>query len=69
MIPVAIDGAYKSQPKGRWIPKPAKIRVLFGQPLDYSTIENNKKGWEFITQDLQNKIENLVQTLRKDDHV
>jgi 1-acyl-sn-glycerol-3-phosphate acyltransferase len=33
-IPAYVQGSYKSWPKHRWFPRPAKIRVFYGAPFD-----------------------------------
>ncbi|GIX04047.1 MAG: hypothetical protein KatS3mg113_1053 [Planctomycetaceae bacterium] len=34
VIPVGIAGAYEAYPKGRSVPRPGVVRVVFGEPLD-----------------------------------
>ncbi len=33
-VPVAINGTYEMMPSGKYFPKPAKVRVSFGKPID-----------------------------------
>lgn len=33
IVPAYIDGAVKVLPKGRWLPRPGRIRVHFGRPI------------------------------------
>lgn len=39
VVPVALSGTEKLQPEGKRIPRPAKITVKFGEPLDFSRYE------------------------------
>jgi 1-acyl-sn-glycerol-3-phosphate acyltransferase len=39
VIPVALFGTEGIQPDGAKIPRPAKIKVVFGEPLDFSRYE------------------------------
>ena len=39
VIPVGIAGAFQSFPRDAWIPRPARIRVVFGAPLDPLAIQ------------------------------
>ena len=39
VIPVAIDGSFRAWPKGRLLPKPSPIGVLFGPPMDLANMK------------------------------
>ena len=39
VVPVALTGTENLQPKGAKIPRPAKIAITFGKPLDFSRYE------------------------------
>lgn len=39
VVPVGIAGAYEAYPKGAWFIRPAKVRVVFGEPLTEREIE------------------------------
>lgn len=34
VIPVGIAGAYEAFPRGAWFPRPSKIRIVYGPPMD-----------------------------------
>jgi 1-acyl-sn-glycerol-3-phosphate acyltransferase len=47
VIPVAVAGAYEAFPRGAWFPRPSKIRVVYGSPLDPARLaELSQKGRE-----------------------
>ncbi len=47
VIPVAVAGAYEAFPRGAWFPRPSKIRVVYGPPLDPARlVELSQKGRE-----------------------
>lgn len=47
VIPVAVAGAYEAFPRGAWFPRPSKIRVVYGLPLDAARlVELSQKGRE-----------------------
>ncbi len=47
VIPVAVAGAYEAFPRGAWFPRPSKIRVVYGLPLDSARLaELSQKGRE-----------------------
>jgi len=58
-VPAYIDGAYKVLSYNRKIPKRAKIKVYFGEPVEFKDFENSKEGWKEITDLLYNKVLNL----------
>lgn len=33
VVPVAVDGAYRAWPRGRFLPRPRRIRVSYGRPI------------------------------------
>jgi 1-acyl-sn-glycerol-3-phosphate acyltransferase len=39
VVPVALTGTENLQPRGKRIPRPAKISVTYGEPLDFSRYE------------------------------
>ena len=34
VIPVAVAGAYEAFPRGAWLPRPSRIRIVYGSPMD-----------------------------------
>ena len=47
VIPVAVAGAYEAFPRGAWFPRPSKIRVVYGTPLNPARLaELSQKGRE-----------------------
>lgn len=55
IIPVAMVGTNKSQPIGKTIPKPERIGVIVGKPLDFSRykgMENNRYVLRSITDEV-----------------
>lgn len=64
MIPVYIDGTFSCQKKGDCFPKPHKIRIIVGTPIDFSHLENNRQSWETITSALELRIKNLKEEIK-----
>ena len=53
VIPVGVAGAFEAFPRGAWVPRPSKIRIVFGQPLDPTRLaELCQKGREAELVDL-----------------
>ena len=42
VVPIAMVGTDKVQPIGRSIPHPGRVGVIFGEPLDFSHLQNRK---------------------------
>lgn len=38
MVPVGIDGSYEAMPRGVSLPRPAKIAIVYGQPVPPETV-------------------------------
>ncbi len=68
VIPTAIRGAYESLPPGRWLPRPQKIRVAFGETMNVDALfEDFESGdeaesHEHIASELQNAVAALLNT-------
>lgn len=41
VIPVGISGAYQALPMGSWFLKPARVRVVFGEPISVEELEQH----------------------------
>lgn len=59
VVPTYIDGAYQAWPKGSKVPKPKRVRVFIGEPMDFMKIERNKEGYEKVAQLCESAIRNL----------
>jgi 1-acyl-sn-glycerol-3-phosphate acyltransferase len=35
VVPCYLEGAYRAWPKGKWIPRPRKLRLLIGDPMTF----------------------------------
>jgi long-chain acyl-CoA synthetase len=44
VVPVAIRGAFEAMPPGQRIPRPGRLSVRFGEPLDPRELERQGKG-------------------------
>jgi long-chain acyl-CoA synthetase len=44
VVPVAIHGAHQAYPPGRILPRPGRISVVFGEPLDPAALKGAAKG-------------------------
>jgi 1-acyl-sn-glycerol-3-phosphate acyltransferase len=56
VVPCYVDGAYRAWPKGRWLPRPHRVRVTIGEPRSYSHLKRGKKAALEISEDLRKAI-------------
>lgn len=60
ILPVFIAGTYKALPKGKVLPRPSKIRIIYGNPILFErTPDTTKDEIEGITQRIMEEIKNL----------
>ena len=59
VVPVAIEGGFKAWPRSSKFFKPAKIRVMFGEPIDFT----NRNADE-IAPEVEKQIRLLIESLR-----
>lgn len=48
VIPVYIEGSGRAMPRGRLLPRPAKIRVRFGYPLSFTRLGNGRQKFRSL---------------------
>lgn len=65
VYPVAIVGADKVMPKGGWFIRPAKVTVIYGEPLSAADIEKLKSGTDDkqLAEFVQQKVSNLYMSI------
>jgi 1-acyl-sn-glycerol-3-phosphate acyltransferase len=59
VLPAFIHGAHECCRKGRWFPRPGKIRVSFGQPVRYAAMPRDKTNWVRVARDLERRVARL----------
>lgn len=63
VVPAYIDGARAAMPKGRWVPRPGRIRVQFGRPIrptEWAVANSRKARCDYVTRELEQRIGNLA---------
>ena len=60
VVPAFIAGAFEAWPKGLSFPKPKKVRVRIGPPLNFLNVERNAEGFQRVAQ----KVEDAVRALQ-----
>lgn len=62
VVPVALFGTEKLMPRGGKIPRPAKVAVRFGEPLDFTSVtERNQRARRAVTDEVMAAIRGLSQ--------
>lgn len=62
VTPCWVEGAFDACPPGTTWPRPRKIRLRFGPPLQFAETPNERAGWESIAATLQNAVQQLGAT-------
>ena len=56
VVPCYLDGAYRAWPKGKWIPRPRKLRVIVGEPLQFRDYAPEKEDALKIAEALRDAV-------------
>jgi 1-acyl-sn-glycerol-3-phosphate acyltransferase/long-chain acyl-CoA synthetase len=59
IVPSYIKGAHEAWPKGHGLPKPKKITVTIGKPMDFRQMERNKGNYRSIAQKIEDAVRHL----------
>ena len=61
LVPVWLHGGYQALPPGRWVPRPGKISVTFGKPVDPGELSSTAKGdYQAMADALQQRVAELA---------
>lgn len=60
IVPCHLDGAFEALRPETTLPRPHRITLHVGPPIDPSTMENRREGWEQIVQSIRTAIESLA---------
>jgi 1-acyl-sn-glycerol-3-phosphate acyltransferase len=60
VVPCFIAGTFEALPPFRRIPRPARIRIAIGTPLDFEQTPNNRDGWSQIVQSVESSVRDLA---------
>jgi len=66
VVPVYVSGTGRAWPTGRWLPRPAKVRVVFGAPLRFGAPgrgEERKQAYERASREMMAAIARLRDTV------
>lgn len=60
VVPCYIEGAHAAWAKGKWIPRPRRIRLFIGTPRRYSELKPGKQSALQITSELEEAVASLA---------
>jgi len=60
VLPCHLGGTFEALPPHRKTPRPVRIRVSIGAPLDFSTVRNDRNGWSQIAQTVESSVRALA---------
>ena len=56
VVPCYLDGTFRAWPKGALIPRPARVRLVIGEPRTYEQVERTDRGALHICADLRGAV-------------
>ncbi|MCL4692568.1 MAG: 1-acyl-sn-glycerol-3-phosphate acyltransferase [Candidatus Hydrogenedentes bacterium] len=60
VVPCYIEGAHDAWAKGKWIPRPRRVRLFIGTPRVYSELKPGKQSALQITSELEDAVASLA---------
>lgn len=58
-VPIYIEGAHRLFPKGSRLPKPGKLRVLYGKPISFAHLEATTENYQLVASTLRAEVAKL----------
>ncbi len=59
VVPCFLEGAFTVWPADRKLPRPGSVKLSIGQPIEFSSVANNKAGWLEIRERLEGAVTDL----------
>ena len=50
VVPCGLIGSFEALPPNRKVPRPVRIKLIIGEPLNFAATPNNREGWSQIAQ-------------------
>jgi 1-acyl-sn-glycerol-3-phosphate acyltransferase len=60
VIPCGLVGTFQALSPQRKIPRPVKIKLMIGAPLEFAETTNNREGWSQIARGVESAVRNLT---------
>lgn len=59
VVPCYLQGAFGALPPGASLPRPRRITIRVGSPLDFASTSNERLGWNLAASEIRRAIESL----------
>jgi len=59
VVPCHLAGAFEAWPKGKWLPRPRRLRLRIGAPRKYEELSSGKESAERISRELREAVAQL----------
>ena len=60
VVPCGLIGTFGALPPSRKVPRPAKINLVIGEPVNFGATPNDREGWSQIARSLESSIRELA---------
>ena len=60
VVPCGLIGSFEALPPNRKVPRPVRIKLIVGEPLNCAAIPNNREGWSQISRSLESSVRELA---------
>jgi 1-acyl-sn-glycerol-3-phosphate acyltransferase len=60
VVPCGLIGTFGALPPNRKLPRPVRIKLIVGEPLNFSATPNNREGWSQIARRLESSVRELA---------
>ena len=60
VVPCGLAGTFKALPPHRKLPRPASIKLMIGEALEFASTANDRTGWSQIAASLESCVRDLV---------
>jgi len=60
VVPCGLVGAFEALPPNRKLPRPVAIKLVIGDPIEFSSTANDRAGWSQIAASVESSVRALV---------
>lgn len=60
VVPCGLVGTFEALPPNRRVPRPVKIKLMIGAPVEFAATANNREGWSQIARRIESAVRDLV---------
>lgn len=60
VVPVHIQGAFESWPKGQFLPKPGKLQINIGKPMTFTHVRRNSDNYLQVAKQIEHELRKLM---------